>query len=250
MRRRDWYRWTVGDHDGATDRTPLTDGGDGQFRWVNDPPESRFRWGPDREEPTDQPRRDLDVFEERVADLEALDERLADLEDLASELELLAMNAHVKLARDDREGLREVVYDVEVAARRVDRAVEAARAAVDGPRTATDEGSVDEPESTGERASSVSGVPGGRRASPQLPGGDRHPVGPWRVAGVDLTGWPGHLGEVDFERVHRAVPDSATAREGPVPEGVADFALEDDELSFEQVLALATADLPDGDTPG
>jgi hypothetical protein len=230
----------------ATPDRVLPDGGESQF--TGEPEETQFRWGPDREEAAGDTQRALGAAEEHVADLA----------ELADRLQMLAMNVHVKLARDDPEELQDVAYDVEVTARRVERTVAAVQQELDRIDAALDQrGAGEQPQDeTGGHSDEVQPPPQGPsegRASPQLPAGDRHPSGPWRVAGVDLTDWPGHLGTVDFERLRRRVPTSSTATSGPVPEDVSEFDLTEGELSFERILAIATADPPgseQSDSPG
>jgi hypothetical protein len=256
-----------GDEDGAGESTD----DDGTVRESTDDDgtvrESTVDDGEDGESASDDGEDGESASDDGVPTTEvaAIEERLADLDDAAAHLSIHAQNARLKLARDEPRDLAGVAYDVESEARAIRRAVGDIQSRLDGLRERLEAGSTGperagagdsgqrqvagdprEPQVTGnsreprvtEPAEGTGPLDG--RASAQLPAGDRQPPGPWRTAGVDLTTWPGHLARTDFDRIRKRVTPAETVLSGTVPSDVARFSLDDGELSFESLLALAS----------
>lgn len=258
-------------------RIAVPDGGSEEFPTGDDREETQFVWGAERE-PSPGEMGDAVGYsaggdpaanEERLAD--AIEERLDDIAEAADTLSMLATNANLKLARDEPQELASIASDVEAEARTLRRTVVDVECQVDQLRRAdlsrptenrrNDDERRDEDErrADDERRSEHGGRGGDERparpapvhtdegdglttgrSSVQLPAGDRQRGGPWRAAGVDLTRWPGHLATMDFETAKDRVRESETVSTGHVPPDVAGYSLDEEELSIDSLLALAT----------
>lgn len=256
MRRPEPLRQTdASKHSPDRSATTIPDGGREELPTVDEPEATEFIWGRTRKDEDGRSNRPSATEE-----LNAVEDRLDELADTAAHLSILATNANLKLAREEPRELAEIAYDVEADARQLHRSIEDLESCVDrlrdhleGSTTENATSGSDQPSESREahgasrrsrRNERVEGRATGGRANPQLPVGDRYPSGPWRTAGVDLTNWPGHLARIDYDRIRRRIARSETVATGSVPPDVAGFSLDEDELPFESLLALANAGGP------
>lgn len=247
---------------------PVTDGGGWERLPGTDPGETPFIWETTQErraarEPDPDGAQGADGTSAAAgspdAEYEAIRDRLDELTETVDHLSVLAMNANLKLARDEPGALADIADEVQADARALHRSIEDVESRVDRLRHQFRDSQRDRPggDETEHRDAARlwgDGVdrfmvsrPGmasdvrssGARSSVQLVG-DREPNGPWRAAGVDLTDWPGHLARRDFERIREQVDRSETVATGRIPTDVAEFSVDDGELSVEALLSLAT----------